>query len=329
MEKSIIKKKATEYGDVYLGNCLEVMRSLPERSIDLVFGSPPYEDRRTYAELQFALKGQDWVDWMVTVVRESLRICRGLVAFVLEGKTENYQWSATPALLMADLHRAGVVLRKPPIYKRQGVMGSGGPDWLRNDYEFIVCATNEAGRLPWSDNTACGHPPKCGPYGVGGMPSHRNKDDTRVNDKQRKKLNELRSQGLSQRTAARALGIKPRGGVSGTDDTGLVVGNTYIPPELSNPGNVVDCGSLGGGKLGSNIAHDNEAPFPEKLPDRFIRSFCPPGGVVLDPFGGSGTTASVAVQTGRRFITCDLRSSQIRLILRRLEQARRKRGLGL
>jgi hypothetical protein len=63
---------------------------------------------------------------------------------------------------VADLHRAGFNLRKPPIFNRVGIPGSGGPDWLRNDYEFIVCTTR-TGKLPWADNTACGHPPKWAP----------------------------------------------------------------------------------------------------------------------------------------------------------------------
>jgi hypothetical protein len=79
---------------------------------------------------------------------------------------------------MADLHRCGVHLRKPPAYRRNGIFGSGSLDWLRNDYEFVVCATN-GGRLPWSDNTAMGHEPK---YPPGGTPSHQTKNG-RVNGK--------------------------------------------------------------------------------------------------------------------------------------------------
>jgi len=152
---------------LYHGDCLEILRAMPTDSIDLVFGAPPYEDARTYG-IGFSLKGQAWVDWMAQVVAESVRVCRGLVAFVVEGKTKNFQWSATPALLMADLHRAGIKLRKPPAFHRVGIPGSGGPDWLRNDYEFIVCAAK--GKLPWAENTAMGHAPK---YAPGGAPSHR------------------------------------------------------------------------------------------------------------------------------------------------------------
>ena len=44
------------------------------------------------------------------------------------------------------------------------------------------------------------------------------------------------------------------------------------------------------------------APFPDQIPTDLIRCFCPPGGVVLDPFLGSGSTAVAARRTGRHFI---------------------------
>lgn len=44
------------------------------------------------------------------------------------------------------------------------------------------------------------------------------------------------------------------------------------------------------------------AVFPEKLIEPCILAGCPAGGVVLDPFGGSGTTARVAKRLGRKAI---------------------------
>ena len=72
--------------------------------------------------------------------------------------------------------------------------------------------------------------------------------------------------------------------------------------------------------MGSKLAHENEAPFPEKLAEFFIRSFCPPGGKVLDPFVGSGTTPSVATALGREAISIDVRESQCDLTRRRLSE---------
>lgn len=271
------------------GDCLPTMRNMAAQSVDLVFGSPPYEDRRTYG-IGFNLKGQDWVDWMVEVFRASLHVSRGLVAMVLEGKTDDFRWSATPALLMADLHRAGVTLRKPPIYGRYGVCGSGGPDWLRNDYEFIVCATN-GGKLAWSDNAAMGSPCK---FPVGGAMSNRHVDGQRRN-----------AQTCITKVEANQ---KARG---------------YSAPEIANPGNIIHCGAVGGANLGDKMTHENEAPFPEYLAEFFIRSFCPPNGTVLDPFSGSGTTAKVAIACNRNAIGIDVRESQVKLGKRRIGSVQR------
>jgi DNA modification methylase len=48
------------------------------------------------------------------------------------------------------------------------------------------------------------------------------------------------------------------------------------------------------------------AVFPEELIEPCILAGCPPGGTVLDPFMGSGTTAAVALKLGRKFLGCDL-----------------------
>jgi len=105
-----------ENSRIILGDCLEVMRSMEDNSVDLVFCSPPYEAARTYG-IGFNLKEQEWVDWAMERYLECVRVSRGLVAWVVEGRTRQFKWSATPALLMADLHRAGVKLRKPPVFQ--------------------------------------------------------------------------------------------------------------------------------------------------------------------------------------------------------------------
>ena len=48
------------------------------------------------------------------------------------------------------------------------------------------------------------------------------------------------------------------------------------------------------------------ATFPPALIEPCILAGCPVGGVVLDPFGGSGTTAGVALAHGREAVICEL-----------------------
>jgi DNA modification methylase len=169
------------------------MRSLPEQSVNLVISSPPYSSARLYLEdgkdLGIARKPEEWVAWMMEVVKESLRVCSGLVAFVIgHGSHGCRKWTGEPALLMTDLIRAGYCLRNPIIWKRQGIQGSGSTDW---------------------------------------------------------------------------------------------------------------------------------------------KSFCPPNGIVCDPFVGTATTLDASIKLGRRFIGIDLRPSQIELCRRRIRQAELTKGFCL
>lgn len=313
------------------GDALTFLDALPAGCADLCFFSPPYEQARLYLEggvdLGVARDTEAWAAWILQVFRACLRVCKGLVACVCEGQTKGYRYSGGPVLLWADLIRQGVVTRKAPIYRRVGIPGSGGPDWLRNDYEFVICATN-GGKLPWSDNTACGHPPKWAP---GGEMSNRLASGARVNQwghsfdsggtgggSEDVTCQPPRpSHRLAKPHTKRRAGAEGARGKSFDQPNGTTEDQTYVPPVLANPGNVIEC-KVGGGLIGNALAHENEAPFPESLAEFFARSFCPPGGLVLGPFSGSGTTAAVSYRLRRRALACDLRPSQVELSRKRI-----------
>jgi DNA modification methylase len=56
------------------------------------------------------------------------------------------------------------------------------------------------------------------------------------------------------------------------------------------------------------------ATFPPDLIEPCILAGCPVGGTVLDPFGGSGTTAGVAIKHGRSAVLCELNPDYAALI---------------
>lgn len=60
------------------------------------------------------------------------------------------------------------------------------------------------------------------------------------------------------------------------------------------------------------------AAYPPKLAETCILAGSPPGGIVLDPFLGSGTTAYVAKQTGRRYIGIEINAEYCRLARERI-----------
>ena len=61
------------------------------------------------------------------------------------------------------------------------------------------------------------------------------------------------------------------------------------------------------------------AQFPVAVIDRIVRACSNPGDVVLDPFMGSGTTAEVALSTGRFVLGFELESKYIDIAATRLE----------
>lgn len=58
------------------------------------------------------------------------------------------------------------------------------------------------------------------------------------------------------------------------------------------------------------------ATMPPALAERCIQAGCKPGGTVLDPFSGSGTTGLAAARHGRRYVGIDLNRDYLALSLR-------------
>jgi DNA modification methylase len=62
------------------------------------------------------------------------------------------------------------------------------------------------------------------------------------------------------------------------------------------------------------------ATYPEELVEPMVLAGCPPGGIVLDQFFGSGTTGAVAQRLGRQWIGCELNTAYKPLQDERLRQ---------
>lgn len=69
------------------------------------------------------------------------------------------------------------------------------------------------------------------------------------------------------------------------------------------------------------------ATFPPKLIEPCILAGAPDGGMVLDPFCGSGTTGIVATRAGRNFIGIELNPEYITMAERRLEAENQQHGV--
>ena len=71
---------------------------------------------------------------------------------------------------------------------------------------------------------------------------------------------------------------------------------------------------------GSRLKHQHPATFPNQLPYDFIQCFCPPRGVVLDPFVGSGTTIVAAKNLGHKYIGIDITPEYCAIAEKRIKE---------
>ena len=71
------------------------------------------------------------------------------------------------------------------------------------------------------------------------------------------------------------------------------------------------------GRVLGDERHGHATPKPVVMIERAVRSSCPLGGIVAEPFGGSGSTLIAAAQSGRRCFTAELSPAYCDVIRRR------------
>jgi site-specific DNA-methyltransferase (adenine-specific)/site-specific DNA-methyltransferase (cytosine-N4-specific) len=70
--------------DILLGDCNEILKTIPENSVDLIVTSPPYADQRknTYG----GISSDKYVEWFLPISKELLRILKPTGTFILNIK---------------------------------------------------------------------------------------------------------------------------------------------------------------------------------------------------------------------------------------------------
>lgn len=99
-----------------------------------------------------------------------------------------------------------------------------------------------------------------------------------------------------------------------------------VNPTVTRPINLMKCRGtiwdylMAGDK--NPLKRKHPAPFPDQIPFDFINCFCPPGGLVLDPFIGSGSTAVSAQLLGRKFIGFEISEEYCKLAEERIKRTK-------
>lgn len=131
--------------NIYCGDCLELMKQLPDKFVDVCFTSPPYNDTGTKNEDVANLKNHnthkkyltvekrnDWFEWQCNVINEMLRISKKLVIYNIQGIKNNRKDLYKIIGNYADRIHDIVIWYKP-----NGAPTST-PHKLSNTYEYVI-----------------------------------------------------------------------------------------------------------------------------------------------------------------------------------------------
>jgi len=328
------------------GDAAEVLTHFPAASVDCVITSPPYFGHRRYAGGGIGAEGgwQDYVAALGAVTAELLRVVRPTGSLWLNlgdtyrGKRQlGVPWRV--AFHLADTQRW--TLRNSVVWHKV----KGGPDTskdkLRNVHELLFHFVRRP-KGYYYDDGAVRRAPRAARVengvvvsatGVSGVRYRRQIElSTSLDDAEKAAALAALDETLGEVAAGRLADFRMviRGRQRAThSDVGAVSGRAR---ELEERGFCFLRYHPDGAKLGDVwdiLPEDTQgrdlhfAPFPADLCRTPIAATCPPGGVVLDPFCGTGTAMLVAAELGRRSVGIDLAPEYLALARTRSATAAR------
>lgn len=124
--------------DIFQGDCNEIMKTLPNDSIDLIFTSPPYADRRT--QTYGGIKPEDYVEWFLPRAAEMLRILKPTGTFVLniKEKAENGERHTYVLELILALRKQGWLWTEEFIWHKKNSYPGKWPNRFRDSWERLL-----------------------------------------------------------------------------------------------------------------------------------------------------------------------------------------------
>lgn len=120
--------------EIHHADCLDLMKNMPEETIDLTVTSPPYDDLRNYEGYSFDFE---------TVASELLRITKpgGVVIWVVNDATVNGSETGTSFQQALYFKEIGFRLHDTMIYAKNNPLPSSGKRYSQS-FEYIFCLSN-------------------------------------------------------------------------------------------------------------------------------------------------------------------------------------------
>ena len=330
------------------GDCEDVLWSLPYESVDCVITSPPYWNQRDYhvqgKERQSLLGNEDsyqeYVNRLVGIFREVRRVLKkdGSLWLNLGDKYVNKNLMGIPWRVAIAMQDDGWILRNDIIWDQMKGTQSAR-DRLRDIYEHVFHFVKQRKYYYEADEIRI--PPPVRARNRAGMMVSATGVSGKKYREQIAASTELSATEKEQAFQALENTIEEMRQGEVVDFRMTIRGRqrTYHSNDGKVSGRAKELESKGyfilkmhsTGHLPSDIwrivpedkwrkdAH--YAVFPEELLTNPIKATCPPGGIVLDPFCGTGSAACAAITLGRRAIGIDISEHYLQIAEDRVQEA--------
>ena len=319
------------------GDALNVLANLPNDCIDCVVTSPPYYMKRQYLGGGIGLENtyQQYIDNLLAIIEEVYRVLKPTGSFWLNigDSYKNKQLLNIPyrvAIRMQDEQKW--ILRNTVVWdKMKGAM-SQSKDSLGCEYEPLFHFVKRRSGYYYDSDSVRKKPRSAhvengavvSATGVSGVRYRRKIElSTELTEEQRtnayQALDEVLERIKKGELSDFRMVIKGANQRVTNGDTTNLSGRAK---ELRDKGFYFLFYNPNGSMISDVwqiIPEDTQgrklhfAPFPEDLVKTPIVLTCPPNGIVLDPFVGTGTTSYVATQLGRRSIGIDMAQEYLEL----------------
>lgn len=319
------------------GDSLAVLKTIPENSIDCAITSPPYYRKREYAGGGIGLEEtpQEYMDALIDICAEVYRVLKPTGSFWLNigDSYANKQLLQIPnrvAIRLTD--EVGFTLRNQVVWNKLKGAPDNAKDKMRTLWEPIFFFTKCPSKYYYDTDAVRKTPMKAQSVKHGAVVSATGVSGVRY----RRKIELSTELTAEEKIAAFAaldemlhqveIGEVPDFRMVIRGATRTTHGNSKKlsgrAKELEDKGFYFLKYSKNGAKLSDVwdiIPEDSQgrishyAPYPEDLVKNPIALTCPVGGIVLDPFVGTGTTCKVAQDMGRKSIGIDISSEYIEL----------------
>jgi site-specific DNA-methyltransferase (adenine-specific)/site-specific DNA-methyltransferase (cytosine-N4-specific) len=122
---------------IYLGDAKEVLKDFESNSVDLIFTSPPYADRRknTYG----GIKPEDYVDWFLPIGQQLFRVLKPSGTFILniKEKADRGERHTYVIELVLALKRQGWLWTEEFIWHKKNSYPGKWPNRFRDSWEHL------------------------------------------------------------------------------------------------------------------------------------------------------------------------------------------------